>query len=120
MHTFQKLTIQTKRNGCPFPSYCTGKCCTELNILTIEQSYYSTHQLYLFLSRHISVLIRILYRRWNVYILAQHNSWIHPVLKTGGVSTVIIHIYIHYNVTMATVHMYRLYSSKFSSGAGYN
>ena len=41
----------------------TGKCCTEFNILTIEQSYYSTHQLYLFLLRHISVLIRILYTK---------------------------------------------------------
>ena len=155
--------FQTKRKGYPFPSYCTETCCIKFNIW--PSNSYSTHQLYLFLSRHISVLIRILYRktesihfskiinntqvacevnevteallyahnsnkkkrvsfafllyrtmlyqiqhltikqellfyspvasflvntyliqenrRWNVYILAQHNSWIHPVSKTG-------------------------------------
>ena len=53
--------FQTKRKGYPFPSYCTETCCIKFNIW--PSNSYSTHQLYLFLSRHISVLIRILYRK---------------------------------------------------------
>ena len=156
--------ISNKKKRVSFSFILYRNMLYQIQHLTIKQSYYSTHQLYLFLSRHISVLIRILYRktesihfskviihkwlvksiksteallyahnsnkkkrvsfsfllyrtmlyqiqhltikqellfyspvasflvntyliqenrRWNVYILAQHNSWIHPVSKTG-------------------------------------
>ena len=58
MHTFQ-----TKRKGDPFPSYCTGKCCT------IQHSDHRTELLFYspvvsFPVKDISLcLIRILYRK---------------------------------------------------------
>ena len=80
------LHIQTKRKGDPFPSYCTGKCCTEFNILTIQHTYYSTHQLYLFQFRHIpDSLCYVSYTGKQKVELALHNCWIRPVLKTGRI-----------------------------------
>ena len=62
---WSNLLIQTKRRGDPFPSYCTGKYCTEFNILTIQHT--STHQLFLFFFRHVPLYpqLRILILFWE-------------------------------------------------------